>query len=123
VDEQGAERLRAATIAWAPVLGEIHAVGLRPYLELEQGHADDALRLYCELDDGLLLELGLNDEGVPDTPPVAVDGYWTAFIQSEDGYLAEVTIEPSVSRATLAHKLRDLVDAVAVGEHPFLAEW
>lgn len=123
VDRQGAERLRTATVAWAALLGELHAVGLRPYLELEQGHGDDPLRVYCELEDGLVLELGINDEGIPDAPPAAVDGDWTAFIQGEDGYLAEVVIEPSVTIAVLARKLRDLIDAVAAGEHPFMAEW
>ena len=41
VDQPGAERLRAATVAWAPLLGELHAVGLRPYLELEHGNRDE----------------------------------------------------------------------------------
>jgi hypothetical protein len=81
------------------------------------------LRLYCDLDAGLLLELGIADEGLPDRLPDLIDGYWTALIQGEDGYLAEVTIEPSVNFPTLARKLRGLVDAVASGEHPFFAEW
>ena len=118
VDRQGAERLRAATVAWAALLGELHAVGLRPYLELAQGHGDDPLRLYCELEDGLLLELAVDDEGIPDTPPATVDGDWTAFIQGDGGYLAEVVIEPSVTVATLARKLRELIDAVVYGERP-----
>ena len=120
---KGAERLRTATIAWAALLGELHAVGLRPCLELEQGHGDDPLRVYCELEDGLVLEFGINDEGIPDAPPAAVDGDWTTFIQGDDGYRAEVVIEPSVTIAVLARKLRDLIDAVAAGEHPFMAEW
>lgn len=122
-DRQGAERLRAATIAWAALLGELHAVGLRPYLELEQGRGDDPLRLYSELEDGLLLELAINDEGIPDTPPATIVGDWTAFIQGDGGYLAEVVIEPSVTIAVLARKLHGLIDAVAAGEHPFIAEW
>lgn len=65
VDETGAQRLRDATVAWAALLGELFAVGLRPYLELEQGHGDDPLRLFCELDDGLLLDVSLGDEGLP----------------------------------------------------------
>jgi hypothetical protein len=63
VDERGAERLRAATVAWAPLLGELHAVGLRPYLELEHGSHDDELRLYCEVDGDLLLDASICDEG------------------------------------------------------------
>ena len=54
VDEAAAGRVRAATVAWAELLGELHAVGLRPYLELERGQAEDPLILFCELDDGLL---------------------------------------------------------------------
>ena len=123
VDQSAAERLRAATVASAGLLGELHAVGLRPYLEFEQGHRDDPLRLCCELQDELLLELGICDEGIPDAPPEEIDGYWTAFVQGDGGYLAEVTIEPSVTLATLAHKLRGLLDAVAAGEHPLLTEW
>ena len=67
-DELGAARLRAATVAWAPLLGELHAVGLRPYLELEQGHGEDSLRIYCETDDEPLPEVSINDEGIPGCP-------------------------------------------------------
>jgi hypothetical protein len=69
VDKVGAQRLRDATVAWAALLGELMAVGLRPYLELEQGERDDPLRLFCELDDGLLVDVSLGDEGLPDAPP------------------------------------------------------
>jgi len=44
---------------------------------------------------GLLLKVAIDDEGVPDVPPAAVDGDWTAFIQGENGYLAEVMIAPA----------------------------
>jgi hypothetical protein len=54
VDELAAERLRAATVAWAPLLGELHAAGFRPYLELEMGESDDSLRVFCELDNETL---------------------------------------------------------------------
>jgi len=123
VDRLGARRLRDATVAWAALLGELMAVGLRPYLELEHGQADDPLRLFCELDDGLLLDVALADEGLPDRPQAENDRYWTAFVQGEDGYLAEVMIDPRIAFGSLAGKLRDLVDAVAAGERPFLREW
>jgi hypothetical protein len=123
VNALGAERLRAATLAWADLLAELHAVGLRPYLELEHGQSDDPLRIYCELDDELLLELAINDAGIPDAPPETIDGDWTVFIQGQGGYLAEVLIEPPVSFQTLARRLRDLVESVAAGEHPFLEAW
>jgi hypothetical protein len=123
VDKVGARRLRDATIAWAGLLGELMAVGLRPYLELEAGESDDPLRLFCELDDGLLLDVSLGDEGLPDAPPAVNDVCWTAFVQGDDGYLAEVTIDEQVAFDALAAKLRDLVDAVAAGERPFLDEW
>jgi hypothetical protein len=41
------------------LLVELHAAGLRPYLELEQGEAGDPLRLYCELDEERLLDLSI----------------------------------------------------------------
>lgn len=123
VDQVGARRLRDATVAWAALLGELMAVGLRPYLELESGQCDDPLRLFCELDDGLLLDVSLGDEGIADEPPVANEIYWTAFAQGDDGYLAEVTIDQSIAFDALAAKLRGLVDAVAAGERPFLDEW
>jgi hypothetical protein len=123
VDKVGAQPLRDATVAWAILLGELMAVGLRPYLELECGEGDDPLRLFCELDDGLLLDVSLGDESLPDTPPADNDTYWTAFVQGEDGYLAEVTIDESITFDALAAKLRGLVDAVAAGERPFLDEW
>lgn len=123
VDEVGARRLRDATVAWAVLLGELMAVGLRPYLELEAGRHDDPLRLFCELDDGLLLDVSLADEGLPDAPLTDDDRYWVAFVQGEDGYLAEVTIDPAAALGALAAKLRDLVDAVAAGERPFMDEW
>jgi hypothetical protein len=44
-------------------------------------------------------------------------------VQANDGYLAEVMIEPSIEFELLAVKLRDLVDAVAAGERPFLDSW
>jgi hypothetical protein len=105
------------------LLGELMAVGLRPYLELEGGEGDDPLRLFCELDDGLLLDVSLGDEGLPDRPSAEEQRYWTAFVQADDGYLAEVTIAPAIAFQTLAAKLRGLVDAVAAGERPFLDEW
>jgi hypothetical protein len=123
VDDLGTQRLRDATVAWAALLGELLAVGLRPYLELEQGQGDDPLRLFCELDDGLLLDVALGDEGLPDEPADDDERYWTAFVQDDDGYLAEVTIDPAIDFRELAAKLRDLVDAVDAGERPFLDEW
>ena len=123
VDEIGAQRLRRAAVAWSVLLGELLAVGLRPYLELEQGQGDDPLRLFCELDDGLLLDVALGDECLPDEPAGEDDRYWTAFVQADDGYLAEVTIDPAIEFRELAGRLRALVDAVAAGERPFLAEW
>jgi hypothetical protein len=123
VDKVGARRLRDATVAWAVLLGELMAVGLRPYLELESGERDDPLRLFCELDDGLLLDVSLGDEGLPDAPSTADEVYWTAFVQGDDGYLAEVTIDQTIEFDELAAKLRGLVDAVAGGERPFLEEW
>lgn len=123
-DDAGASRLRAATIAWAALLAELHAVGLRPYLELEQGSADDSLRLYCELDDGLLLDVSVNDEGLPDMPPATIDGDWVVYIQQEEGgYRAEVAIDGELTFPSLAGKLSDLIDAVALGEHPFFESW
>lgn len=123
VDAVAARRLRDAVIAWAALLGELTAVGLRPYLELEAGERDDPLRLFCELDDGLLLDVSRGDEGIPDEPTEDDDRYWAAFVQGDDGYLAEVTIDESIAFDELAGKLRGLVDAVAAGERPFLDEW
>jgi hypothetical protein len=123
VDQVAARRLRDAVVAWALLLGELSAVGLRPYLELEGGERDDPLRLFCELDDGLLLDVSLSDEGLPDEPTEDDERYWTAFVQGDDGYLAEVTIDPAIDFGALAAKLRDLTDAVAAGERPFLDEW
>jgi hypothetical protein len=126
VDELGAERLRAATVAWAPLLDELHAVGLRPYLELERGNRDDPLWLYCEVDGDLLLDASICDEGLPDRPPAALDDDWTAFVQSPhstERYLADVIIEPPPTFTLLAAKLRDLVDAVAAGERPVRTTW
>jgi len=79
-DERGAERLRTATTAWSGLIGELHAVGLRPYLELEHGEHDDPLRLYCDLDNDLLLDVTIGDEGIPDTPARSIDGDWIVFI-------------------------------------------
>jgi hypothetical protein len=124
INELGAERLRATTVAWSTLLGELHAVGLRPYLELAKGAHDDPLRLYCELDDELLVDLSINDGGIPDTPPPVIDGEWTVFVQdASDLYLAEVVIEPSATFTTLATKLRDLLDSVALGERPLFEVW
>jgi hypothetical protein len=123
-DQLGAQRLRAATVAWSGLLDELHAVGFRPYLELEMGEADDSLRLFCELSEELLLDLSLGDQGLPDAPPPANEIDWTVFVQSaSDGYLAEVMIDPSIDFQALTGKLRELVDAVAAGERPFLAVW
>jgi hypothetical protein len=124
VDEIAAERLRAATIAWAPLLGELHAVGFRPYLELEQGERDAELKLYCELDGETLLEITIGDEGIPDTPASVPASDWVVFVAAaEGGYLAEVYITRALDFRELAARLRDLVDAVAAGAHPFLVEW
>ena len=122
LDEAAAERVRAATLAWSGLLGELHGVGLRPYLELEQGDAEDPLRLYCELDDGLLLDISIDDEGLPDTP-AGIDGEWVVYVQTEGGYRAEVTIDGTTRFPQLARRLVDLTDAVALGEHPFLEDW
>ncbi len=91
VDELAAARLRAATVAWAPLLGELHAAGFRPYLELELGQNDDPLRVFCELDNETLLDISIGDEGIPDEPEAVPDSDWVVFVQSiSGGYLAEV---------------------------------
>jgi hypothetical protein len=123
VDELAAQRLRAATVAWAPLLGELHAVGLRPYLELEMGHSDDSLRIFCELDNETLLDISIGDEGIPDTPVAVPDSDWIVFVQSASGgYLAEVYIDSTVDFRELARRLCDQVDSVAAGEHSFLID-
>jgi hypothetical protein len=84
------------------------------------------LRLYCEVDGDLLLDASICDEGLPDTPPAALEDDWTAFVQSPHGterYLADVIIEPPLTVTLLAAKLRDLVDAVSAGERPVRRIW
>jgi hypothetical protein len=123
-DPLGAERLRAATVAWAPLLDALHAVGFRPYLELHRGGRDDPLRLYCELEDELLLDLSIEDEEIPDEPPDLIDGDWAVFIQDGDGnYLADVLIDPRIDHDALAHKLAELVEAVTDGDRPMFVHW
>jgi hypothetical protein len=123
-DAVGAERLRAATVAWAPLLAALHAVGVRPYLELHRGGRDDPLRLYCELEGDLLLDLSIEDEEVPDAPPDEIDGDWAVFVQDADGnYLADVLIDSTIDYDALAHKLAELVDAVTRGERPKFVHW
>jgi hypothetical protein len=123
-DPLGAERLRAATVAWAPLLGALHAVGFRPYLELHRGGRDDPLRLYCELEGELLLDLSIEDEEIPDEPPDLIDGDWAVFIQDADGnYLADVLIDPRIDHDALAHKLAELVEAVTGGDRPRFVHW
>jgi hypothetical protein len=123
-DEFGAERLRVATVAWAPLLGALHAVGFRPYLELERGGREDSLRLYCELDDDLLLDLSIEDAGIPETPEAACEGDWAVFVQDADGdYLSEVVIDPTIDYTALADRLKQLVEAVAAGERPMFEDW
>jgi hypothetical protein len=124
LDDAAADRLRAVTSAWSPLLAELHAVGLRPYLELERGDAEDSIRLYSELDDGLLLDVSIDDIGLPDTPVDLKEGDWVVYVQAEaGGYRAEVTIAGGTPFPKLARRLVDLTDAVALGEHPFLADW
>jgi hypothetical protein len=123
VDELAAERLRAATVAWAPLLRELHAAGFRPYLELEMGESDDSLRIFCELDNETLLDISIADEGIPDAPVAVSQSDWVVFVQSlSGGYLAEVYIDGEVDFRELANRLRDLVDSVEAGEHPFLID-
>ncbi len=124
IDELGAERLRAATVAWSTLLGELHAVGLRPYLELEKGAHDDPLRLYCETRRRTAARPLDQRRRDPDTPPPVIDGEWTVFVQdTSDLDLAEVVIESSATFTTLATKLRDLLDSVARGERPLFEVW
>jgi hypothetical protein len=79
---------------------------------------------YCELDDGLLLDLSIDDEAFPDAPAARRDGDWVVFVEGhEGGYRAEVTIPGDVPFPRLARRLVDLTDAVALGEHPFLKDW
>jgi hypothetical protein len=104
VDELAGERLRAATVAWAPLLGELHAAGFRPYLELEMGDSDDPLRVFCELDNETLLDISIGDEGIPDAPVAVPESDWVVFVQSASGgYLAEVYIEATVDFRELAN--------------------
>lgn len=125
VDETAAARLRDATVAWAPLLGELMAVGLRPYPELSRGDSDDDLRLFCEIDDGLLLDISLADEGLPDRPLAGEDRYWLVIVQNEEGYLAEVTFNnsPQITFEGLVARALSVLEAVAAGERPMLEEW
>ncbi len=124
-DEIAAVRLRDATVAWAPLLGELMAVGLRPYLELSHGDSEDDLRLFCELDENLLLEISLADEGLPDRPLADENRYWLVIVQNETGYLAEVTFnnDPQITFQELAAKAVSVLEAVAAGQRPMLEEW
>ena len=124
-DETAAAHLRDATVAWAPLLGELMAVGLRPYLELSHGDRDDDLRLFCETDEGLLLDISLADEGLPDRPSAEEGRYWLVIVQNEDGYLAEVTInnDPQITSRQLVVKAVSVLEAVAAGQRPMLEEW
>ena len=123
-DLVGAERLRAATVAWAPLLGALHSVGFRPYLELHRGGRDDPLRLYCELDNDLLLDVSIEDDQIPDMPPDEIDGDWAVFVQDADrDFLADVAIDHTIDHTELAHKLRELVEAVTRGERPMYMHW
>jgi len=98
--------------------------GSAPTLELQRGQHDDPLRLYCELDNDLLLDLSIEDDQIPDAPPDEIDGDWAAFIQDADGnYLADVVIDPIIDYVELAHKLRELVEAVRRGERPMFLDW
>ena len=122
-DELAAGRLRAATVAWAPLLAELHAAGFRPYLELEMGERDGPLRVFCELDSETLLDISIGDEGIPDSPLAAPESDWVVFVQSASGgYLAEVYIDSTVDFRELANRLRDLVNSVAAGERPLLVD-
>jgi hypothetical protein len=112
-----AARLRDATVAWAALLGEFMAVGLRPYLELSHGDSEDDLRLFCEIDDDLLLDISLADEGFPDRLLADEDRYWLVIVQNEDGYLAEVTFNnsPQIGFEELVAKAVSVLEAVAEG--------
>ncbi len=102
----------------------MHAVRLRPYLELHRGGRDDPLRLYCELEGDRLLDLSIEDDQIPNAPTDEIDGDWVVFVQDADGnYLADVLIDPTIDYGELSHKLRDLVDAVDRGERPKFMHW
>ena len=46
------------------------------------------------------------------------------FVQDADGnYLADVVIDPIIDDTEFAHKLRELVDAVAQGDRPMFIDW
>jgi hypothetical protein len=63
------------------------------------------------------------DEGIPDAPVSLPSSDWVVFVQSaEGGYLAEVFIERTVGFGELAAQLRELVESVAAGEHPFFLD-
>jgi hypothetical protein len=97
-------------------------IGFRPYLGLESGDSEDPLKLFCEIDDETLLDVTVADEGIPDAPVSLPSSDWVVFVQSaEGGYLAEVFIESTDFR-DLAARLRELVDSVAAGEHPFFLD-
>ncbi len=72
----------------APLLGELHAAGFRPYLELEMGESDDSLRVFCELDNETLLDISIGDEGIPDVPVAVPESDWVVFVQSASGRLS-----------------------------------
>jgi hypothetical protein len=124
LDDVAGNRLRTATIEWSELLGELSAVGPRPYLELVQGDAKDPPRLYGELDDGLLVDLSIDHDAFPDAPAARCDVDWVVFVEGhEGGYRAEITIPDDIPFPRLARRLVDLTNAVALGEHPFLKDW
>ena len=122
-DNVAADRLRAATIAWSELLGELCAVGLRPYLELEQGDANDALRLYCELDDGSS-SISRSTTRRSRTPRPRVTAIGSSSSRDTTGGTAPRSrSRGDIPFAQLARRLVDLTDAVALDEHPFLQGW
>jgi hypothetical protein len=65
------------------------------------------MRIYCDISRSLLLDISIDDEGVPPAGPQ--DGEWVVFITGPDGHEAKFTVDRLNNRDEDADALADAV--------------
>jgi hypothetical protein len=95
--------LSAAYAAYRPELDALAASGIHAYLE-DSGFG---IRIYCDVSQSLLLDISIDDEGLPPVGPQ--EGGWVVFITGPDGHEAEFTVDRLDDRDEAASALADAV--------------
>jgi hypothetical protein len=114
-------KLAVSYCAYRPYLDALASEGIHAYLESD----GSSLRMYSDISPTLLLDISIEDEGLPLLGPG--DGGWVVFLTGTGGHEAEFTVERfedrAVDAAVLAEAVVDGLNEILRGGHVYFEHY